>query len=674
MDIIGAKYAEARAKTYVNNKLGDMASAYDVWLSEGNTGTKAEYLASLVGPAGGTITDAAHLPTSDSSNVQAKLDSHTSQLADIVSDVQRIDNALETDKTLTVSGMAADAKVTGDKVGELKSALNGQNSAITPAWHYGYVGGNGVANDRDYTNANRYSDMFFAPEGTVLSSIYSKYTFVYSYTSDGTFVSALGNFKSSPKTIENDTYIRLSMELASGDATEAFNPNSYITVTVPYEKFALITALQTDVSNIQDDIVDLQTEVGSKQDAIQEYAPQSITPEAGIYNNLGNIVNAQYGNYTHVLITLTGSIQGLKVSGSCANGATYPVAVYFDVNNAVIGSEGTTTGSYIDKVLTIPSGCKYVGVSNDSNQNSAGISISALVNVSTEDYVESKISGWAGKKIVWFGTSIPAGVVNAGDAGGNGAYPTRIGEMLGATVYNEAVGSSAARMGNHVNATESDPNGYAGVPATCCLLSLSGTVAEKTAILEDWDTWNEIFTIGVDQIDTSDPDKYLNCSYERKLDKYLTGGSVGPVDMYVFDHGYNDAGNNNGVNYADTKVVPTNALDRTYFIGAMNFLIDRIKQDNYRASIVIISHYNDEGQYADLIEAQQFIADKWNIPFINISNRMGFSTARSVTINGTTKTMKDWWLPDTIHPSSDTSGKALQHYAEVLAPLLELVR
>jgi hypothetical protein len=44
-----------------------------------------------------------------------------------------IDDALEsieTDKTLTVSGAAADAKVTGDKVGELKSAIDSQDGII----------------------------------------------------------------------------------------------------------------------------------------------------------------------------------------------------------------------------------------------------------------------------------------------------------------------------------------------------------------------------------------------------------------------------------------------------------------------------------------------------------------------------------------------------------------
>ena len=291
-----------------------------------------------------------------------------------------------------------------------------------------------------------------------------------------------------------------------------------------------------------------------------------------------------------------------------------------------------------------------------------------------EQEQESIASYWKNKKIVWFGTSIPAGVVNAGDEGGNGAYPTRIGQIFNATVYNEAVGSSCVRIGMHGSETQDDPYGYTGMPASCCLYSMSMTVAEKQAIINDWDTWKTKFQ-NVGTFDpTTEPDKSYNCSYERKLNKYLTGGSVGHVDLYVFDHGYNDAGNLNGSNYSDLKVVPNNLYDRTYFIGAMNFLIDLIKKDDFRASIVIISHYNDEGAFADLIDAQSYIANKWNIPFVNISNKIGFTTAMSVTIDGTTKTMRNWWMPDGLHPASDTSGKALQHYAEVLAPLLEQVR
>lgn len=283
-------------------------------------------------------------------------------------------------------------------------------------------------------------------------------------------------------------------------------------------------------------------------------------------------------------------------------------------------------------------------------------------------------SYWTDKKIVWFGTSIPAGVINPGDSQGAGSYPARLGNMLNATVYNESLGSSAARIGMHGSISASDPNGYAGVPATCCLYSLSGTRAEKQDILDNWGYWQNIFTQGVSDIDPSNPDQYLDASYETKLSKYLSGGSVGTCDLYVFDHGYNDAGNLNGSDYSDTTDVPVNPLDRTYFIGAMNFLIDQIKSDDYHNKVIIISHYNDEGAFADLIEAQSYIANKWNIPFINISNKLGFSTTMSVTINGITKTLKNFWLPDTIHPASDTTGRALQHYAEVLYPMIRDVR
>ena len=281
---------------------------------------------------------------------------------------------------------------------------------------------------------------------------------------------------------------------------------------------------------------------------------------------------------------------------------------------------------------------------------------------------------WKGRKIVWFGTSIPAGVIGAGDTNGQGAYPQRVGEMLGATVYNEAIGSSAARIGMHGSITSQDPNGYAGVPASCCLLALSGTRAEKQAILNNWNYWRTVFTQGVADVDPSNPDLYLNSSYETLLTKYLAGGSVGEVDLYVFDHGYNDGGNGNGSDYSDTTDVPYDPLDRTYFIGAMNFLINKIKESNYKAKVIIISHYNDENAYADLVEAQSYVANKWNIPFINISNKLGFTSSVAVTINGTTKTMKNWWMPDNVHPASDTTGDALKHYADILYPMIRDIR
>lgn len=199
------------------------------------------------------------------------------------------------------------------------------------------------------------------------------------------------------------------------------------------------------------------------------------------------------------------------------------------------------------------------------------------------------------------------------------------------------------------------------------------------AAISNWSTWKNKFSIGVETIDSiisrgGEQEQIYDRSYEVKLSKYLSGGSVGQCDLYVIDHGYNDAGNNNGNDYSDLKSIPSDTLDRTYFIGAMNYIINKIKTDNFRASICIVSHYNDEGVFSNLVEAQRYVADYWNIPFIEIYDKIGFSTSSKITINGVTKTVKDWWLTDGIHPSSDTTGKALRHYAEVLYPLIRDVR
>ena len=142
----------------------------------------------------------------------------------------------------------------------------------------------------------------------------------------------------------------------------------------------------------------------------------------------------------------------------------------------------------------------------------------------------------------------------------------------------------------------------------------------------------------------------------------------------MIDHGYNDGGNGNGWNYEDVTDIPAEDKDRTYFIGSMDFLIDQILSVNPKAQIIIVSHYNDEPPFDKLVEAQRYVADKWNIPFIETYRNMGFSTEATITLDGETKTMKDVWCPDGIHPASDYTGEAIQHYAEVLYPLFRDLR
>lgn len=285
--------------------------------------------------------------------------------------------------------------------------------------------------------------------------------------------------------------------------------------------------------------------------------------------------------------------------------------------------------------------------------------------------IENKISYWKNKKIVWFGTSIPAGVVNAGGENGNGSYPSRIGEMLGATVYNESVGSSQVRAGSYHNITADDPMGYGGCSAVSLLYSLSLSSSEKQDIIDNWNSkWSNIITWYGSLVDLSKANEYKASSWDNKLTKYLSGGSVGPCDLYVFDHGYNDGIYQRG--FTDLSDVPTTAKDRTYFIGAMQFLIDKILADNPKAKILFIGHYCTDGRSGNFLteyvtDAQEKLAEIWQYPLIETWKYMGFNHV-PITVNNVQTTVAQQWMPDDLHPSSDTTGEALKHYAEVLYP------
>ena len=303
--------------------------------------------------------------------------------------------------------------------------------------------------------------------------------------------------------------------------------------------------------------------------------------------------------------------------------------------------------------------------------------------VDTKEYVDftvkpyKKLSSsnyWEGKKIVWFGTSIPAGGANPGDTVGDGSYPLRVGEMLGATVYNEAVGSSCVRYGNYAFATENDPHGLAGQWLNNFLYSLAGSTEEKQMVFDNWSYWKTVIQSGqVSGVTLTDAQKSraLECCYDNKLYKYLTGGSVGPVDLYVFDHGHNEEYRGD---YDNMKTIPPTGheTDRSYFIGAMRFLIEKILNDNPKARICFIGHYQNDIKKG-VSEAQLELANIWKYPLCKTWELIGWSQ-NTVTIDGETKTLTQVWMPDNLHPSSDTTGEALKHYAEVLYPFMRDVR
>ena len=509
-------------------------------------------------------------------------------------------------------------------------------------WMDGYINGSDGTFHKNNLNIC-FADTYLTGQHTIITNKSNGNAYIYEYGYDGTFKGRLGNILKFGDTTSfyGKRYIKISVE---GKDLLSIANNIIIAKTLVYptinsigNTFAYVTP------EWNNGYISAAGEINTVNTA-NRYTPNTIKNNGyvKIINDHSGTVNIhkydQNDNYVH------GSIYGINA------GETYEL---YGSTNFRLSLENVVSDADTGKITIIV------------------YTIGENLRKST-DY-------WNGKKIVWFGTSIPAGVISAGASNGTGSYPTRVGAMLGATVYNESVGSSAVRIGDHNSITSDDPNGYSGVPATCCLFSLSGTIDEKKTIISNWATWKSKFSSGTDAIDNiiasgTEQSQIYDRSYETKLTKYLNNGSVGKCDLYIIDHGYNDAGNKNGVDYSDLTKVPSDPLDRTYFIGAMNYIINKIKTNNFRASICIISHYNDEGVFKDLVEAQRYVADYWNIPFIEIFNKLGFSTAAKITINGQSKTLKDWWLPDGIHPSSDTTGAALEHYANVLYPLIRDVR
>jgi hypothetical protein len=284
---------------------------------------------------------------------------------------------------------------------------------------------------------------------------------------------------------------------------------------------------------------------------------------------------------------------------------------------------------------------------------------------------------WNGKDIVWFGTSIPAGNLDISNS-----YPLMIASLVGATVHNEAVGGSCVHFGGpDILPTLEDPLGIRWSNWEALLKCLSLSVAEKTSIIDDWWYWKN--NLGnnwqggpPDTIACSVKDYYLGCCYDRKLDKHLGSNRR---DLYVFDHGHNDL--NDHINE-----IPTNYIDRRYFIGAMNFLIDRILNDNPKARICFIGHYENDRKTA-ISESQKVLAEYWGFPFLKLWEKTGWSQKKITTTGywtdgvwtssgGASQTLSltQIWMPDDLHPLSDSSGSANRFLASIISQFLETVR
>ncbi len=381
------------------------------------------------------------------------------------------------------------------------------------------------------------------------------------------------------------------------------------------------------------------------------------------------------------------------------------------------GSYGFARTDESGNVVEICSNANHSFYTFTAREETTYLYVSDVKVETIKDYanLNSNQGYWAGKSIWWCGTSIPAG-----------GYPILVGEELGATVFQEAVGGSMCRA----NVSTGD---YNGANISNITSSLSMTLEEANAFVANYDTLRalEKNVSWPQTLDESYQKRILAGSFETKLLPYLNGTKPMP-DLFVIDHGHNDwkykdvNGNidieleptveniKNGLLAEDTYMTANNyenlkkyfgdlsdipadrfedfvaSVNRNCYKGAVNFILTLILKYNPHARVVFISNYEYENgynkAYSNVIDAQNALAKEWCFPIFEIYKYLGYSDK---IIPGSKEYMSglypnytfendvtayEVYNVDKVHPSSDTTGKANEIYAGLIAAFLQTVR
>lgn len=193
--------------------------------------------------------------------------------------------------------------------------------------------------------------------------------------------------------------------------------------------------------------------------------------------------------------------------------------------------------------------------------------------------ITPKLNDFSGLNVVWMGSSVP----NEPPFGEpyTRRYPQFVAMMLGFNLSEKCIGGSHVTF-DHANTR----------------YGLSMTAAEQV-------TYNAVRGVDV--------------SYQNLL------ADDWDSDLFVFDHTHNDEAYLDALvdneDYWDSakgtfKITATNKFDRTWAVGALNYIIADIYRVKPRAKIVIINSWISE--LDSCILAQRVVADFWNIPICEL--------------------------------------------------------
>lgn len=461
---------------------------------------------------------------------------------------------------------------------------------ISPSWVLGTISANGTITN--YKNTVR-SSVFKVKKGdyiTVTDSLYIRVTlYNSSTTSSATYVKTYEWTNSGRIDIDTDGYARAQVSDA-----EHYNTNGSTLPNTDYQYSVYIhiqtTAIQT-VNDIEQETEKSRT-FGNKTGlfrAQEAIASDWHLPFINVYDNLGLGNNHQ--------------IPGTKT----------------------IWSQSGTTDLTQKNIWMSDGTHPFRGVGLTDMYGRTIANQLALVTPSYHDGDgESSPSYWAGKSLLWMGTSIPAGSDPDAGSGSGATYPSLVATQLGATTVNIARGSSMLRV-------KSSTGLYNEIPFSHYIRAITRMVDECDEIAADWANIYEYILNAPSELTAGNIATMKNHSFENLLVPYLDGTNTAP-DLYVIDYGHNDYANGvdgkrdwwvqptaenikNGILAPDTYMIDNNyanlklalnddlsgitdlytfasSLNRNCFQGACNFLITVILRYKPYARIAIISDYN----------------------------------------------------------------------------------
>ena len=515
----------------------------------------------------------------------------------------------------------------------------------------------GTGSNGDYASNNRLRSNIFIINGVFDIEIDSAWKYnLLEYDTKDTLIKNYG-FTSEKSTIDGTKGTKFKIVLGKNDNVTITPNSSEGVLSIQYSpNFGIFSDLN-QIRILKDSLTDKKLEFSKTKNG---YYQQNNFVDS--YANITYYYDVKGLNFINLTTTQT---QYKNIYTLLDD--SYNVLNYIRVNDAslTLNNEEIQLG-----------GASYIAISEPKNNPVENKKITYLTAVTKNEPTGENFGKWYRKKLVWFGTSIPAGAKEGKD--NPLSYPMKLGERLGATVINEAVGESSLHCKAIHRISENNPYGFEE-NWNKCARCLTNTLEEVEWLLANYNN-TTVFTTGTLTALTED-DKafYRRCSYENKLLPHLNSGNV---DLFVLDHGHNDRYNANKKDgsYVDDSVVMQEygEFNLYTFEGASNFIINKILTANPKNRICFIGEY--ENQKLPLVsQFQSKVADKWCYPIYKQWERLGWTQNKIFTTgywNNSTGlwiesggeeqqiTMLNRWVRDNIHPSSDNSGKATEWLLE----------